>query len=102
MAPRIVGYGLTAAALAIAAPAAAEVKVDAWIGDHMVVQRDRPVRLAGTAAPGEAVTATVAAAKASTKADANGRWSVSLPALLAGGPYTLGVRGTNHLTFTDV
>ena len=103
MTSRIVRYALAGAAL-VAAPAdaRAEVKVDAWIGDHMVVQRDRPVRLGGTAAPGEAVTATVAAAKASTKADANGRWSVLLPALTAGGPYTLGVRGTNHLTFTDV
>ena len=80
----------------------AEVKVDALIGDHMVVQRDRPLRLAGTAAPGEAVTATIAAAKATAKADAAGRWSMALPALPAGGPYTLKVRGTNTLTFSDV
>ena len=80
----------------------AEVKVDALIGDHMVVQRDRPLRLAGTAAPGEAVTATIAAAKATAKADAAGRWSMALPALPAGGPYTLKVRGTNTLTFGDV
>ena len=94
----VAAFGVAAAP----AVARAEVKVDGWIGDHMVVQRDRPVRLGGTAAPGEAVTATVAAAKASTKADANGRWSVSLPALTAGGPYTLGVRGSNHLTVSDV
>ena len=81
----------------------AEVKVDPLVGEHMVVQRDRPVRVAGTAAPGEAVTATIAAAKAATKADANGRWSVTLPALTAGGPYTLKIRGaTNALTFSDV
>ena len=78
------------------------MKVDALIGDHMVVQRDRPLRLAGTAAPGEAVTATIAAAKATTKADAAGRWSMALPALPAGGPYTLKIRGTNTLTFSDV
>src|SRR5262245_32269937 len=82
--------------------ARAEVKVDALIGDHMVVQRDRPLRLSGTAAPGEAVTATIAAAKASTKADANGRWSLLLPPLLAGGPYAVRIRGTNSMTLTDV
>jgi sialate O-acetylesterase len=80
----------------------AEVKVDALIGDHMIVQRDRPVRVAGTAAPGEGVTATLAAGKATTKADANGRWTLSLPALAAGGPFTLRIKGANVLTFTDV
>jgi sialate O-acetylesterase len=88
------------------ARARAEVKVDALIGDHMVIQRDRPVRLGGTAAPGEAVTATLAAGKASTKADAHGRWTVSLPALTAGGPFMLRIlganAGTSPLTFNDV
>src|SRR5262252_5693925 len=98
MSSRIVRSGLTIGALVFAnvgaGAARAEVKVDAIVGDHMVVQRDRPVRLAGTAAPGEAVTATVAAAKASTKADASGRWALTLPALVAGGPYTIRIRGT--------
>jgi sialate O-acetylesterase len=85
-----------------AGAARAEVKVDALIGDHMVVQRDRPVRLGGTAAPGEPVTVTLAAGKATTKADARGRWSLALPALAAGGPFTLRIAGTNTLTFTDV
>ena len=60
---------IAAAAVALFRPGAgqAEIKVDALIGDHMVVQRDRPLRLAGTGAPGEAVTATIAAAKADRK-----------------------------------
>ena len=104
MSSRIVRCGLTVGALALAGAgvARAEVKVDALVGDHMVVQRDRPVRLAGTAAPGEAVTATVAAAKASTKADASGRWALTLPALAAGGPYMIRIRGANAVTLGDV
>ena len=106
MKPPRLRWALTVAAgIAAASPTAAraEVNVGPLIGEHMVVQRDRPLRVAGTAAPGEAVTATIAAAKAATKADANGRWSVTLPALAAGGPYTLKVRGAaNALTFTDV
>src|SRR5262252_6386708 len=90
----------------LARQARADVKVDALIGDHMVIQRDRPVRLGGTAAPGEAVTATLAAGKATAKADAQGRWSLTLPALPAGGPFTLRISGANAganaLTFTDV
>jgi sialate O-acetylesterase len=106
MTDRIARRVLAAAAVFGVSPPAlahAEVSVDALIGAHMVVQRDRPMRVGGTAAPGEAVTATIAAAKAATKADANGRWSVTLPALAAGGPYTLKVRGaSNGLTFNDV
>jgi sialate O-acetylesterase len=105
MLSRTVSFTLAAAAAGVfirPAVATAEVNVDAPVGDHMVVQRDRPLRIGGTAAPGEGVTATVAAAKAATKADANGRWSLTLPALPAGGPYTVKIRGANTLTFTDV
>jgi sialate O-acetylesterase len=104
MIARIAGCAFAAATAAvIPSPAVAELNVAPLVGEHMVVQRDRPLRVDGTAAPGEAVTATIAAAKAATKADANGRWSVTLPALTAGGPYTLKIRGaTNALTFADV
>src|SRR5262245_3049683 len=82
--------------------AQAEVKVDPLIGDHMVVQRERPVKLSGSAAPGETVHANMGQAKATAKADEKGRWAVTLPALAAGGPFTLRIRGANTLTFTDV
>jgi sialate O-acetylesterase len=93
---------VAAATLLCPAVANAEVKVDPLIGEHMVVQRDRPVRIGGAAAPGEDVHVALGANKAGAKADANGRWSVALPALPAGGPYTLRIRGTNMLTFSDV
>jgi sialate O-acetylesterase len=68
-------------------PAAfATVRVAAPIGDHMMVQRGRPVRLWGTAAPGEAVRAALAGGKAATRADAEGRWAVTLPSVAAGVP----------------
>ena len=103
--PRICLALSLAAAIVAARPGAAraDVAVDPIVGEHMVVQRDRPLRVAGTAAPDEAVTATIAAAKAATQADANGRWVVTLPAMPAGGPYTLKIRGANNaLTFSDV
>jgi sialate O-acetylesterase len=57
--------------------------------DHAVLQRDRPVRVYGETAPGAAVTVSLGGASRETRADATGRWSVRLPALDAGGPYTL-------------
>jgi sialate O-acetylesterase len=86
-----------------AAPAAhAETAVSSLVGDHMVVQRGRPVRLAGTDAPGEAIRATLAGRTASAKTGADGRWTVALPALEAGGPFELTVEGSRTLTFSDV
>jgi sialate O-acetylesterase len=58
-------------------------------GDHAVLQRDRPITLYGEAAPGAAVTVTLGRATAQAHADADGRWSTTLPALPAGGPYAL-------------
>jgi len=91
-----------AAVVCFSARARADVKVGPLVGDHMVVQQGRPVRLGGTAAPGEAVTATLGAARATTKADAGGLWSLALAAPPAGGPFTLAIAATNRLEFTDV
>jgi len=61
--------GVAALVLVVAAPEAfATVRVPALIGDHMMVQRGRPVRLWGTAAPGESVRAALAGGKATTQA----------------------------------
>jgi sialate O-acetylesterase len=60
--------------------------------DHAVLQRDRPINVYGHAAAGEEVTVSLAAASAHAKADAKGEWSVKLPAMTAGGPFTLTAR----------
>ncbi|HEY6476307.1 MAG TPA: 9-O-acetylesterase, partial [Polyangia bacterium] len=80
----------------------AETHVSGLIGDHMIVQRGRPVRLAGIDVPGQMVRATIAGRTASTKTDAGGRWAIALPSLDAGGPFELAVQGSRALTFGDV
>jgi sialate O-acetylesterase len=70
--------------------------------DNMVLQRERPIPLWGTCDPNDEVTVTLGDAKASTKADASGKWTVRLPALPAGGPYTLTVKSKNPFTFKNV
>jgi len=72
--------------------------------DHAVLQRDRPIRIWGWANPNDAVTVTLATAKSTVNAGADGRWSVTLPPLQAGGPYSLDVSteaGARH-TVRDV
>jgi sialate O-acetylesterase len=83
-------------------PAMADVKLPPVISSHMVLQRDMPVPIWGTAAPSEEVTVTFREQKQSATADAQGKWQVKLAALKAGGPDTLVVSGKNTLTLDDV
>lgn len=89
---------LTACALA----ARAEVKLNALFADHAVLQRDRALPVWGIASPGEKVRVELAGKSAEATADADGRWRAELPALPAGGPFTLVVSGTNRIERTDV
>ncbi len=101
---RVVQAALAASSiLVVSHPAAADVKLPALFGNHMVVQRDAAISIWGTAAPGEPVRAALGPHVSTAKAGADGRWSVALPPLPAGGPHTLVVEGTgSRLEFADV
>lgn len=57
--------------------------VSSFFSDGMMLQRDRPVPVWGTAAPGERVEASFGGKRASATADAKGNWCVTLPAFPA-------------------
>ena len=61
----------------------ADLALPPIFGDHMVLQRDLPVAVWGTADPGAAVTVRFAGQEKTTTADANDRWLVRLDALPA-------------------
>jgi sialate O-acetylesterase len=86
------------AGLLVGAPAHAQARASLALSglfqDHAVLQRDRPIEVWGRAASGEEITVSLAASTASTRADAAGRWSVTLPALSAGGPFVLTAQGS--------
>ena len=95
---------LTLALLRLAAPAElAAADGSLWLpaifADRMVLQREMPVPVWGRYEPGEGVTAELVGrdgqpvARGTAVADARGRWRVDLPALAAGGPYSLVVTG---------
>lgn len=89
-------------ALAVA-PLAAAVECAKLFGDHMVLQRDRPVPIWGRAEQGESVTVEFAGQARTVAADAAGRWRVTLDPLPASAESrALTVRGTNTLVFADV
>lgn len=57
--------------------------------DHAVLQRDRPIELWGRAPAGMRLTIKLHDRRVAATAAADGTWRVTLPALPAGGPYTL-------------
>ena len=77
-------------------------KLPAIFGDHMVLQRDMPLPVWGWADPEEKVTVTLGDHSKTATADSDGKWSVKLDALKAGGPYVLKVEGKNTVEFSDV
>lgn len=57
--------------------------------DHVVLQRDQPIAVWGTAQPRDKVTVALASAEAEATADDAGEWRVTLPAMTEGGPHAL-------------
>lgn len=86
----------------LAATAHADVRLAEVFGEHMVLQRDRPLRLWGQATPGQTLTVEFAGRKASAQAGAQGRWQVQFPPLPAGGPHRLTVKGDTTVQLNDV
>ena len=71
--------------------------------NHMVLQRNKPLTIRGTANAGEKIRVSIAGKKATTKTEDNGEWAVTLKPLKAGGPYTLTIQSpTKKITYEDV
>lgn len=83
-----------------ATSAVAAVKLPAIISSGMVVQRDHPFTLWGTADPGEKVTVKIKGGKsADTVADTDGSWTITLPPLKTGKTHSVTV---GDITLEDI
>src|SRR5690606_6312449 len=77
----------------------AEVALAPVFQDRAVLQRDRPIPVWGTAAPGEEGEVVLGVRRVSTTADASGYWAVRFDALTARAePLEMVARGTNAVT----
>ena len=71
----------------------AKVRLPQVFQSGMVLQRGTSVPVWGQADAGETVVVKLNKKTVTTVADASGKWRVDLPAMKAGGPYVLEVRG---------
>ena len=88
--------------LAFARQVCAELSLPGVFGEHMVLQRERPIPVWGWAAPGSIVQVKLADYGTSATADASGKWRVNLPAMKAGGPHKFTVAAEETIEFNDV
>ncbi|MDH7911721.1 sialate O-acetylesterase [Winogradskyella sp. SYSU M77433] len=79
-----------------------QVKLPTIFQDGMVLQRHTNIKVWGWASPGEKVRVKFNGKSKTTKTSRDGSWSIELPKMKAGGPFTLKVSGTNEIILNDV
>ena len=94
---------MIAALLFAAGSARADVATSGIFTDHMVLQRDIPVAVFGSAEPGESVTVAFAGQSKATTAGKDGHWSVKLDAMKAStNSAAMIIEGKNKITLNDI
>jgi sialate O-acetylesterase len=85
-------------------PARAEIRLHALFSDDMVLQREIAVPVWGTGEPGAGVTVSIDGQKKNATVGEDGRWSVTLDPMKAGGPHELAVgdRALKNVMVGDV
>ncbi len=78
-------------------------KMPAIFCDNMVLQRDMNIPVWGWSKPGAAISVSLGDIKKETKTDSLGNWMIKFPALEAGGPLILSIKGYDkEIVFKNV
>lgn len=79
-----------------------QVVLPRLVSEGMVLQRDTPLTLWGWASPNEKVEVHFKDKTYNATTGNDGKWSVALPAMKAGGPYAMDIRASNHITLENI
>ncbi|MGG7664394.1 sialate O-acetylesterase [Dyadobacter sp. BHUBP1] len=93
---------LTPLLLCTVMPLYAQIRLPKLISDHMVLQRDQPLKIWGRASPKEHITLQFDRKTYKTSANPAGKWEIALPAHNAGAGYTMVLKGRNEIRLTDI
>ena len=91
---------LIIACITITAPA--QVKLPRLVRDSMVLQRDAPIKIWGWAKAGEKVTVKFNGKSYKAKTGTDGKWSVLLSSMKAGGPYTMDISASTKISLKEI
>lgn len=80
----------------------AQVTLPQIVRDSMILQRDVPVNIWGWSAVNEKVSVKFNGKTYKTKGNAEGKWSIKLPATKAGGPYSIDISASNKISIKEV
>jgi sialate O-acetylesterase len=75
----------------------AQVRLPKVFSNNMILQRDAPIPVWGTAKPGSQVVVVLNGKRAKTAAGPDGKWQLKMPAMKAGGPHTMSVFEGNNV-----
>ncbi len=74
--------------------------------DHMVLQRNKPIPVWGTADPTQTITVKLGENSETTITDKKGKWCIYLPEMKAGGPYMMEIVSNGNtdtkISYTDI
>ena len=80
----------------------AEVRLPRIISSNMVLQRNQECRIWGWADKGERISVEFNGIERSTRADKQGWWLVTFPAMKAGGSYDMVIQGKNLIELDNI
>ena len=102
MIQKIISTFIIAAMLTTTQAVYGQVKLPRLIRDSMVLQRDASVKIWGWASKGEKISIKFNSKSFKAKTADDGKWSVQLKPMKAGGPYTMTITGRNKIILKDI
>jgi sialate O-acetylesterase len=94
---------VSALGICLGAAARADVTLPEILGGGMVLQRDMPIHIWGSATAGEQVAVQFAGQQQTAQSDASGKWNVTLDAMPASAePRQMTITGNNMIVLKDI
>ena len=79
-----------------------QVRLPGLVRDSMILQRDARINIWGWASKNEKIKIKFNGKNYKTTTGADGKWLVELPAMKAGGPYTMEISGSNKIFLREI
>jgi len=80
----------------------AQIKLPRLVRDSMILQRDAKINIWGWATKNEKISIKFNSKNYKTTTGSDGKWSIQLPAMKAGGPYTMDIAGSNKISLKEI